>query len=494
MKNKLTLLNIVSSFLLQVCLIFSGFIIPKLILTYFGSTVNGLVSSLNQFLSYITLLEGGVTGIITASLYKPLVNNDNKKISAIVKTSCLFFRKIGLFYIIYSILLAIIYPLFIHSFSFIYIFVLTLILSLNMLIQYMFSLTFKILLSADKKVYIVSFVQVIIVILNIVLSVLIVHIYPNIRIFKLINGALYIIQPIIFNHYIKKYYNIDYSVPEDKELIKNRWNGFAINVAAFIHYSTDITILTIFTNLKTVSIYSVYCLVTCAIRQLISSVSTGINPVIGQAYAKGDYNDLNNKLDLYEYFIFISIFLLFSVSALLITPFVLLYTSGINDTNYYQPLFGTLLIISEALYLIKFPHLNLAYAANKFKEITKPAYIEATINIILSIILVNKFGLVGVTIGTIIAMIYRMIFHVKFTSKIINRNQNIFYSKLLIFMLSTFVGIGICHFLISPVKIEVVNWLWHGIAYVFIMGITYFITSLLFFKKELLYCKKYLRR
>ena len=144
--------------------------------------------------------------------------------------------------------------------------------------------------------------------------------------------------------------------------------------------------------------------------------------------------------------------------------------------------------------MIKFPHLNLAYAANKFKEITKPAYIEATINIILSIILVNKFGLVGVTIGTIIAMIYRMIFHVKFTSKIINRNQNIFYSKLLIFMLSTFVGIGICHFLISPVKIEIVNWLWHGSAYVFIMGITYFITSLLFFKKELLYCKKYLRR
>lgn len=72
-KSKVTLINIISSLTLQVVTVISGFIIPKIILTNFGSSVNGLVSSLNQFLSYITLIEGGITGVVLANLYKPLI-------------------------------------------------------------------------------------------------------------------------------------------------------------------------------------------------------------------------------------------------------------------------------------------------------------------------------------------------------------------------------------------------------------------------------------
>ena len=48
MKNKITLLNIISNFTLQIVSILSGFIVPKLILSYFGSEVNGLISSISQ--------------------------------------------------------------------------------------------------------------------------------------------------------------------------------------------------------------------------------------------------------------------------------------------------------------------------------------------------------------------------------------------------------------------------------------------------------------
>ena len=61
----------ISGMVLQFFTLVSGFILPKIILTCFGSEVNGLVSSLNQFLSYITLVEGGITGVIIANLYKP---------------------------------------------------------------------------------------------------------------------------------------------------------------------------------------------------------------------------------------------------------------------------------------------------------------------------------------------------------------------------------------------------------------------------------------
>ena len=57
-KINVTLLNAGSSLGLQIITIITGFIIPRLILSTFGSEVNGLVSSLNQFLGYISILEG----------------------------------------------------------------------------------------------------------------------------------------------------------------------------------------------------------------------------------------------------------------------------------------------------------------------------------------------------------------------------------------------------------------------------------------------------
>ena len=58
MKNKITLLNIFSNIILQITNIITWFVIPKIILNYFGSNVNGLVSSITQFLGYISLVEG----------------------------------------------------------------------------------------------------------------------------------------------------------------------------------------------------------------------------------------------------------------------------------------------------------------------------------------------------------------------------------------------------------------------------------------------------
>ena len=68
LKGKVTLLNIISTFVLQATTMLAGFIVPKLILDVFGSDVNGLVSSITQFLSYIALVEGGITGVIMAKL------------------------------------------------------------------------------------------------------------------------------------------------------------------------------------------------------------------------------------------------------------------------------------------------------------------------------------------------------------------------------------------------------------------------------------------
>ena len=487
MKSKVTLINIISSLTLQVVTVISGFIIPKIILTNFGSSVNGLVSSLNQFLSYITLIEGGITGVVLANLYKPLVDHDNKKISAVLVTAKKFFNKIGYLFIAYSIGVAVVYPILSkEGFSWSFVASLTVVLSLNLLIQYLFSLSFRVLLQADKKLYVISCTQIVITVCNIACAFFSVKIYPSIHLLKLLTGLLYIIQPLVYGYFVKKHYSINWGTEPDDNLLKERWNGFAINCAAFIHNSTDITILTIFTNLATVSIYGVYTLVTNGLNGLFAAVFRAIAPTVGQAYAKGDEHELNKKLDLFEFITFISVYFCFTLSGLLITPFVQLYTNGITDVDYIQPIFGVLIVMAEGLYLIKEPHLDLSYSANKFKELSVPAFVEAGINILVSIILVHKLGLIGVAIGTIAGMTYRMAYQIYFTTKIVkNRKQWIFYKKLLAFSFVTLIGVAICHF-VPLTEITVWNWVLHAFIYALIFGVLYLILSLLLFKKDVL--------
>lgn len=496
MKNKITLLNVISALVLQVITIISGFIIPKIILYYFGSNVNGLISSLNQFLGYIVIIEGGITGVVMANLYKPLYDKDMEKVSSIIKTTERFYKRIGLIFIIYTFVLAFIYPLlFKTDFSYSYVCTLTFVLSISLFIQYMFSLTLMNLLNADKKVYIVSITKSIITILSIIFVIISVKIYPNVHVLKLLTGILFIIQPLVFNSYVEKNYKINKNAKENKSILKSRWNGFAINIAAFIHNGTDVAILTIFTNLSTVSIYSVYALVSSGLKQIIQSISSGISPTIGQTIANGNKEELHEKMNLYEYIILLLVYFLFTIAGLLITPFVMIYTKDITDANYCQPLFGMLLIVSEALYLIKLPHLSLAYNSNKFKEITKPAFIEAGLNIIVSIILISKFGLIGVAIGTLVAMTYRLIFHIYYTSKIIeSRKPIIYYKKIIIFSIATLIGILICTNYISNVQYTVLSWIVHAVIYSIIFVVIYLVTSLIFFKNELKILKKYLLR
>lgn len=494
--KRITLLNMASGLILQFFTIISGFVVPRIVLSYFGSDVNGLVSSLNQFLGYITLIEGGVTGVITANLYKPLVEKDMERVSSVLVTAKKFYKKIGFIFIAYTIGLALLYPVvFNNKFSYSYVASLTLILSMMLMIQYLYSITLRTLLFADKKGYVVSITQTGIVILNMVLVYLSVKVYPSIHILKLISGSLFILQPLVFSYYIKKNYSISWDAVPNNKLIKERWNGFAINIAAFIHNGTDIAILTIFTDLKMVSIYSVYALVTSGLKQLITSCVSGISHTVGQTYAKGNEEELNLKLDLYEYIIFTLVTGMFTLAALLITPFVLLYTKGVTDAEYYQPIFGVLLILSEAFYIIKFPHLDLSYSANKFKEITFPAYIEAAINITVSVVLVKFFGLTGVTVGTILAMIYRMAFHIRFTKVLIpSRNQWIFYRKLVLFGLVSLISYFTCSNMLPMKNITVISWIVHASEYACIVATLVVIMSLVFFKKELAFFIRYLRR
>lgn len=125
--------------LCQLVTFISGLIVPRLILSTFGSEANGLVSSITQFLNYIALVEGGIGSVVLTALYGPLAKKDDRKISSVLKAAENFFRQIASIFVFYTIALACVYPIVIKSsFSWLYVASLTVILSFTLFIQYFF--------------------------------------------------------------------------------------------------------------------------------------------------------------------------------------------------------------------------------------------------------------------------------------------------------------------------------------------------------------------
>ena len=286
-KNNSTTFNMACSLLQQAIVMISGFILPRIILKTFDSDVNGLVSSLNQFLSYVSLIEGGLTGVVSANLYKPLVENDIDLLNRILKTASQFYKKIALIFSLYAISVAFIYPIIVKTkFKYSYVATLSLILSINLFLQYFFSITWKTLLIADKKGYVVFLTYSFVLIVNLIITLILVYIYPSIHLVKMGSALIYLIQPFIYHIYIKNNYTIDILNSDgDSNLLEQRWDGLAINIAAFIHNNTDVVILSLLGTLHDVSVYSVYFLVVAGLKSIIVAISQAILPIVGRTYA-----------------------------------------------------------------------------------------------------------------------------------------------------------------------------------------------------------------
>jgi len=116
-----------------------GVIVPRIFIASFGSEAYGISVSITQFLSYITLLEGGIGGVARAKLYGPLARKDQSEVGAVYYAVKRFFYYVAAFFLVYSLVLGLLYYDIakVTLFSRPYIFCLVLVISLATLAKYM---------------------------------------------------------------------------------------------------------------------------------------------------------------------------------------------------------------------------------------------------------------------------------------------------------------------------------------------------------------------
>lgn len=412
------LYNTITGFALQITSVLCGIILPRLIIGEYGSDANGLVQSITRFLSIVSFMEMGVGYVIQSSLYKPLAENDKIKQSEIMASGGKFFSRIGRILIIYVVVLIIVFPHINKStFSWLYTATLILAISISSFAQYYFGIVDRLLLTADQRGYIQYSAQIITLIFNTIMCVILIKLDASIQVVKLFASIVFLIRPICIRIYINKKYKIDRKIKYNTDPITHKMSGLAMHISQVILEDTDTIVLTVLSTLANVSIYSVYHLIVYGVKQIIFSMTSGFDSILGRLWAKQELEKLRKFFASMEWLIHTLTTLIFSVCAVLIIPFVRVYTKGVTDAEYVQPLFAIIIVIATAGHCLRLPYNKMIIAGGHFKETQTCYIVSAILNIVISCVTVFFWGLIGVAIGTLISMFYQTVWMAFYDSK-----------------------------------------------------------------------------
>lgn len=455
MRSRKALVNTLAGLALEVVTVACGFILPRLILACFGSAYNGITSSISQFLGCAALLKAGASAATRAALYKPLAQGDTSRVSSILRANRMFMQRVAWIFAGALLVFAGMYPFLVrHAFGWLFSASLVVILGIGTFMQYSFGTTYQVLLQADQRQCVYSFVQILTVLLNTLLSVGLIRMGTGIHWVKLGSALAYSLNPLLLGAYVRRRYRIDPRAGPDNTALKGRWDALAHEVAAFIKDHTDLILLTVCTNLLEVSVYTVYYMVIRGVRQLILTFTGSLGAAFGNMLARGETHMLEDSLRIFEMIAFTASTLCFTVAGLCIVDFAGVYTIGVTDADYVRPVLGWLFSITGLVACLRMPYQTIVLAAGHFRQTRNGAFLEAGLNLVLSLILVMQYGLAGVVLGTLLSAAVRTVELAAYVSRrIIQRSQGHFVKRLLVGALNCFTIIVLVKLLpLEPVR------------------------------------------
>lgn len=480
--------NIIISLCCQFITVMCGIIVPKLMLDAFGSEVYGATASINQFLSYIALMEGGIGGVARAVLYKPLADRDGRTISAIMGEMRSFFRFIAYIFLGYVLVIACSFKSIagVEALDRISTFMLVIVMSISIWGQYYIGISNSVLLRAAQRSYVIHSASIISTIANTILVVVLVSMNCNVIVVKLASSVVYIMRPVMLWVYVRKNYPLEKVPKSGEKYLTQKWSGLSQHIAYFLHSNTDIVVLTCLADLKTVAIYSIYNMIIVHVQDICISFVSGMEALFGDMLVKKEFDRFHKIFGVYETMISVIAVVLFAATSVLIVPFVRIYTAGITDTNYDVPVFAILMVISSMLYYIRMPYNSVVVAAGHFKQTRLAAYGEVVINVVLSILLFTRFGLVGVAVGTIAATAFRLIYYVIYLShEICNRRASLFVKRFLVNCAAFVLAFAAGRLAISRVVIgNYMVWALCGVMTVLITAVVTAAVNMLFYRGD----------
>lgn len=407
-RKKSVIKTALTGIIFNVISILLGFITQKVFIARLGIEYSGINSLFNSIIGILTMADIGVSSAVILNLYKPLANNDTKKVSALMN----FYHKgcllIGSIILIGCLLITPFIPNIVGKTSVdVNLYLVFIIFGSTASLSYFLNYKRPLLL-ADQKAFLINITTSITSLLTYSAKILILLTIADYYLFLVSVVFFRIIENTIINLIVDKRY--PYLKEKGKlskaiviDIKKKIFASAFHNMGSYVVFSTDNIVLSSFFGVGITGIYSNYSLILNSSKSLVSQIFTGISASFGNIRANEGRNYLyvmTKRIMLLNFWIsgIVSIALYYCLN-----PFISIW---LGPDYSFDPITVFALCLNFFLTSIRASGDAVLSAGGILYENRFMPIIEASINIVSSIILAKLIGISGVFIGTVISNLF----------------------------------------------------------------------------------------
>lgn len=386
-----------------------GFVLRTVFIHHLGDTLNGVNDLYTGILSVLSMAELGVGTALNYSLYKPVADKNYEKIKSYMQLYRRAYQVIGLVIAVIGLLLTPFLPYLVKQpegvelrdltlYYFIFLF--------NTVSTYFVAYKYS-LVNAEQKNYIQTNIITVTKMITVTLQIAVILLTGNFYAYLLTAAGVELLQKIFVSYYLNKRYPyltekdiVPLSKEETGEIVRKTKALVFHKVGDVARLQTDSMIISGFINVTLVGIVGNYNMVLNSAANVVNIFFNSVLSSFGNLIAT---ESKDKQYQLFKVYRFAACWVYgFSAVgfALLLTPLVTLWL-GVKKTLAFA-IVGAIILD----YYFKGDRIvlsNFKTAAGVFEQDKYLALIQGIVNLVISIVLVQKIGLFGVYIGTIIS-------------------------------------------------------------------------------------------
>ena len=433
-----SVMNIKVGMFFYILSLFLAFFSRKIFLDCLGAEFIGLTGMLMNIMSFLSVAELGIGTSIVYFLYKPLQEDNHKKINEVMSMLAYLYRCIGIIIGGAGLIISIFLPLWFGH------------LSTGMPLVYFAFYSFlassvagyifnykQLLVSANQKQYLVNAYFQTISITQSISQIILAYCYRNLWLWVAVGIIFSIIGIIIFNYRIQKIYPwLCINLKEGKqnlkkypEILRKTRQIFVQKIKNFILYRSDEILVGAFVSVTQVAFYGNYTIITSKLNFLVNILSDGMNAGVGNLVAEG--NEKNTMKVFWE---------LTAIRFLITGAIILGLLIFLQDFVTYW--FGMkyrldniivyLLLTNIFIYLSRGVVENYISAFGLYSDVWT-SWLELALNICVTICLAPFYGIVGILLGKIVSVFFIALFWKPYFlfSKGLNKSVSIYWKGMI---------------------------------------------------------------
>lgn len=405
MRTKNSIMNAAAAIASNIITLLAGYILQIVFVNTLGKEYLGVNGLFSNIIALLGLIELGIGTAIVFHLYKPVANNDEKQIAVLNNYYKKCYNIIALIVALIGLAIIPILPFIVGTttikinLNLVYILILS-----EVVCSYLLSYK-RTILYVNQKNYIINLFHICYTIVLNVLCIIVLYLTHNYILFLIIKCICKILENLVISIYVdkhylflKKYKNEKLDVIIKKDIKKQVKALFTHKIGSYIVNGTDNILISKIFGVIYVGLYSNYYLVIYGLTSLLSQIFNSVKASVGNLLVLEDNNKTYDVFKKLNYFNFLIYSLCGICFCLAVQPFI--------KFSYGSDYLFSLLVIFTLTY--NFYIQGMRQAPNVFKEAAGIFYddrfiplIESILNIIVSIILANYFGIAGIFMGTI---------------------------------------------------------------------------------------------